>query len=340
MSQRIEWVDQLRAASVFAVIWLHVAAEVVVSNPSTTSIDWWVGNVADAAVRWCVPVFVMISGMFLIPSASKDNLSSFYSHRLERIVIPTLCWTTFYLVLSVFQKEEFNLYEIGIRFLLGAPYFHLWFLYMLLGLYLAAPFLSTFSLNASSKKQCVAIAIAFLLASCNHISNVYRGVQFDIFTNWISFVPYFLAGYTISQGNFLNISIGLCYFYTVASIFGIAVLTGLLLSSLGSKAWEMMYGYLNPLVILLSLSVFIIFYQLPNQPLKPFSLYTNFIARFSLGIYAIHPFWILVLAKLGIHTTKFSGIIGIIMCSTTVFLTSLLSCWLISLTGIGKRIVI
>ena len=54
-------IDLMRVIAAFAVVWLHVSANVVIYRPSVESMSWWTGNVADALSRWCVPLFVMIS---------------------------------------------------------------------------------------------------------------------------------------------------------------------------------------------------------------------------------------------------------------------------------------
>ena len=69
--------DVARSASAIAVVWLHVASEVLVADPSVTSLNWWIGNAADSLSRWCVPVFVMLSGALLIPKARTQTPLAF-----------------------------------------------------------------------------------------------------------------------------------------------------------------------------------------------------------------------------------------------------------------------
>ena len=82
------WLDNSRILAVCGVVFLHVAAGVVLGHEVGTG-DWWFGNVYDSVVRWCVPVFVMISGALLLDPGKKEDLSTFYKKRLARVLLPS-----------------------------------------------------------------------------------------------------------------------------------------------------------------------------------------------------------------------------------------------------------
>ena len=62
---RLAYADLLRVMAMLAVIVLHVSDGWLESLPVGTA-DWYALNVWDSLCRWCVPVFVMCSGMFLL----------------------------------------------------------------------------------------------------------------------------------------------------------------------------------------------------------------------------------------------------------------------------------
>ena len=78
--QRIAYFDVLRILATFAVIVLHLSAQHW-ADTDVYSRAWQAFNLYDSAVRWAVPVFVMISGsLFLSGSQSigpilKKNVS-------------------------------------------------------------------------------------------------------------------------------------------------------------------------------------------------------------------------------------------------------------------------
>lgn len=90
------WLDNSRIIAIYAVVFLHVSAGVVIGNDVGTEY-WWVGNVYDSAVRWCVPVFVMISGALLLDPNKQEDLATFYTKRLSRILVPIIFWSAFFL---------------------------------------------------------------------------------------------------------------------------------------------------------------------------------------------------------------------------------------------------
>lgn len=77
--------DVLRVIGAFSVVWLHVSAVVVRNDPDLRSMTWWVGNVADALSRWCVPVFVMLSGAMLLDGKIRQ-LQEFYTRCFMRLL--------------------------------------------------------------------------------------------------------------------------------------------------------------------------------------------------------------------------------------------------------------
>ena len=88
------WLDNSRLIATFAAVFLHVAAGVVVySNPGSQY--WWAGNIYNSFVRWCVPVFVMVSGALLLNPNKMESMETFYKKRLSRILIPLLFWATY-----------------------------------------------------------------------------------------------------------------------------------------------------------------------------------------------------------------------------------------------------
>ena len=142
--QRLAWADLLRVLATFAVVVLHT---------STT----WLGGVAEGApvqqillvwdglVRWCVPIFVMLSGAFSLDPNKALSPKSLFLGRLPRILVSLAAWGLFYnLILFGRTDGRFTWEGIQTALLLlsrGQTQYHLWFLFMILGLYLVTPVL-------------------------------------------------------------------------------------------------------------------------------------------------------------------------------------------------------
>ena len=143
---RLAYADLLRCTAMLAVIVVHITGGALEASPVGTP-DFMVLNVYDGLTHWCVPVFVMLSGMFLLdPKHSLPPSKLFFGHML-RIAAALAVWGTAYALVERVQVHGLSwesvraaLYQV----LLGKTCFHLWFLYMLLGLYLVTPVLRAF----------------------------------------------------------------------------------------------------------------------------------------------------------------------------------------------------
>lgn len=62
------YLDNLRILATFAVIFLHVAAVIVISSPIGSQ-NWWIANIYDSMVRW------LTFGIYLIHPMILDSLN-------------------------------------------------------------------------------------------------------------------------------------------------------------------------------------------------------------------------------------------------------------------------
>ena len=67
LPSRVFYYDFLRAIAAFCVVMTHVAQQIWYQYP-IGSYEWGVANIYESAVRWSVPVFVMISGALFLSS--------------------------------------------------------------------------------------------------------------------------------------------------------------------------------------------------------------------------------------------------------------------------------
>ena len=83
--KRIYWLDLLRIISILSMILLHVAASFWYVSPSN-SYNWIIMNIYDSLVRFCVPVFLMISGALFL-SQKEINIKKLYTKNILRLLI-------------------------------------------------------------------------------------------------------------------------------------------------------------------------------------------------------------------------------------------------------------
>ena len=90
MNKTVNTYDYLRVFTTYAVVLLHTAAPMLYLYNSLPLTQWMVSNTFDSIVRWCVPVFFMLSGAFLLDPSKNDTPLIFFRKRLNKVVTVNL----------------------------------------------------------------------------------------------------------------------------------------------------------------------------------------------------------------------------------------------------------
>ena len=149
--------DLLRVICAFAVIVIHVSAQFVgaiTSNPMYEGV--YFDHILNDALyyglsRFAVPCFVMLSGAFLLDNDRNADFSQFYRKSFKKLLIPVFVFSIIYFLydyvlligkIFVLHKEVLSmalLLEPVKQLIAGTPFYHMWYMYMLIGLYALVP---------------------------------------------------------------------------------------------------------------------------------------------------------------------------------------------------------
>lgn len=155
-NSRILYADLLRILSGIVMIAAHVSS----ARWNTSLIgglEWWVLNIGVAVTHWCVPLFFMLSGMFILDPDKKFSYSKLFSASIPKILIPLLFWSFAYKVMAIGTNQILGLREVTSSdylatitsvFFRTTSWYHLWFLYPLLGMYILSPIFRIITKNA------------------------------------------------------------------------------------------------------------------------------------------------------------------------------------------------
>jgi len=224
--------DLLRVFACFLVIWQHVTEAYYISSDFSIprhdemSLIGWMNSMTPIEV----PLFVMISGYFLLPL--KMEVGDFFKRRFTRILIPFVVWcvayAAYFMVYRGDSLSQFfrNVVHIPVNF--GVEIGHMWFIYMLLGLYMLVPVLSPW-LEQCSKRQLQGYLGVWAFTTClPYIHLWFPEVLGECFWNptpmlhyFTGFAGYFVLGYYIKRYGTLSVSVSLLtlvggYLFTVA----------------------------------------------------------------------------------------------------------------------------
>jgi surface polysaccharide O-acyltransferase-like enzyme len=73
-SLNLVWIDNARILAAIAVVLGHSVFRVAMHAPGPDTAVWWTSNLYLSVAWWCVPVFIMVSGMLLLnPHKERTN---------------------------------------------------------------------------------------------------------------------------------------------------------------------------------------------------------------------------------------------------------------------------
>ena len=288
---RLFHLDILRVVAAFGIVVLHVSASATVRAEGPSSADWWIANLFDSATRWSLPAFVLVSGALLL-HRGREDLLVFYKKRLSRIFIPTVSWSVLFLAWEGYSGRLTGA-SLADRLLHGMPSHHMWFLFMICGLYLFTPALRAFVGAATPQERLWTLVIMFVLSSAYHAVLILgRGTsQPTILTLFVPYFAYYVCGYhlkALGPGRTPLLPL------LGAAAFGVLTVaggTGLLLDCLGRPQGYYLYNYFSPPVILTAIAMFQATARLGELPFCAHPWVRSAVSRLApatLGIYLMH----------------------------------------------------
>lgn len=136
---REKWIDWMRVAACLMVMVVHSTEPFYLGGEGSrilTEGDAYWSSFFDSFVRACVPLFVVASSYLQFPL--HYSTGEFLRRRALRVLVPFLCWSIVYALVWGEPVDNFRSLLLNFNYAAG----HLWFVYMLVGIYLLMPMLS------------------------------------------------------------------------------------------------------------------------------------------------------------------------------------------------------
>ncbi len=371
--EHIVWVDILRITACFLVIVSH-SCDPFVGQFDNNHYEFLTGAFIGSFVRPCVPLFVMISGVLLLPV--NMDMSTFYKKRAKRLVAPFVFWSMMLPVLYYLYihsgieiispnivAEDHTLTATLIKlytFLFNFSYdtTALWYVYMLVGLYLFMPIIGAW-LKQASKKDIQWFLRIWIISMClpylqmlapllgyngNYGNMGLLGVcdwnpygMFYYFSGFLGYVvlSYYLTHHPLSWDWKRTLSVAIPLF-----AIGYAITSGGFILTQeyypGSYAnLEIIWYFSGINVFLMTFSVFIIMQKIKVKS-SPFLKKT---AALTFGIYLCHFIFVQLGYDLIYPNIPVPPFLKIVMIAVFTFAVSLLVIWLMSLNKITRKVI-
>lgn len=288
-SHYLPYGDAIRVVAIFTVIALHSAAARLFHFNEIHRFEWWTANIVDSLSRWAVPVFIMLSGALNLDLAKEYTLSAFYKRRMTRIITPLVFWSIFYFLYSKYYYEQsVTWHDVFESLYSGMGNSPLYFLFVIMGLYAVTPALRPFIQKCPKYLQWLCTGVILAAAGTDII---YTVMPLNAFTRFIPFTAYYLLGHLIGEipvnrrRMFLSVAV-----YALVSAF-IIVATRQLFTIYEQTDYrvETYYNYVHPVVVIQSISIYIVLRHLFTQwDKKPSGRIFHVLAPVSFGIYLTH----------------------------------------------------
>lgn len=249
-------VDTIRTVALTMMIAIHVS----IRGMTQLHPDWWIANAWDSVSRVCVPLFFMLSGALLL--GKSEPVSIFIKKRLTRIAAPFLFWSACYVIFKINIENNNDGNGFVTQLLSGGVYFHLWFIYALIALYIATPMLRVFFQGASKGTLYFTLGAAFLGSSIIPFLQKlslfpYLALTVDPI---VKFGFFFVLGAALKDTDNKRLAPACTVIFI--SLTAITFFATHHYSEKQGKLNEIFYGYLSPNIVVMSLCSFIVLSRL------------------------------------------------------------------------------
>lgn len=338
---RIVWLDVIRCVAMIMVIGVHCIDPFYIS-PTMRAIPEYThwAAIYGSLLRPSVPLFVMMTGLLLLP-VKKQPLGKFYKKRIYRVLFPFLIWSVLY---SMFPwvtgvlglpKEiigDFFCYTQGqesqslidslkdvamIPFNFSHKENHMWYIYLLIGLYLYMPFFSAWIENADRKTKraflliwIISLFIPYLkeyVANClfersGYVFGTDTWNEFGLFYYFAGFNGYLLLGHYVKKGNDWSLMKTFILCILMFAVGYYITYTGFSTTASNPNAteteMELFFTFCSPNVLLMTLATFLLLQKVVITNSTVIKLLAN-MTQCGFGIYMVHyfvvgPFFLLI----------------------------------------------
>ena len=300
MKQRVFFFELLRCVAAVAVIAIHVLAPYRDGLEKIPLDQWLTAVTVNAMSRWAVPVFILMTGALLLSDTRPFNAASYAKKRLGKVLVPFVVWSIFYAWLSGWTAQGFDGGEI--RRVLSdagthATYYHLYFFYYFIPLYLLAPLF---------RKAIVKWENGFLVAylSLWGITTLLflKGID-GVWSNqyWL-YSGYLPLGYLLYRRVPLTpraVSVAVLLGGLALGVTLWAVITG----SMDAGAYKTVrwFSYKTLNTVLVASMVFMVGRYTGEGIPQWARAWVGIVGRYSLGIYILHPLFLWPMKAYGWH---------------------------------------
>lgn len=325
IKEHIVWLDVVRLVAMIMVIGVHCIDPFYISPVLGKLPEYksWAA-IYGSLLRPSVPLFVMMTGLLLLPVGDM-SIKDFYKKRIPRILWPMLIWSVLYNIFPWFtgviglpkeiigdffcyvQGNESQALADSLRSVAMIPLQfsftenHMWYMYLLIGMYLYIPFFSAWIEKYGRSAERLFLTIwavsLFLPYGEAYISKYLFGEatwnEFGLFYYFAGFSGYLLLGHYLRRGNDWSLGKTLAVSAVMFAAGYAVTFTGFSAAAANPASteldMELYFTFCSPNVVLMTIAVFLLLQKVKiNGERMRKALAT--MPKYGFGIYIVHYF--------------------------------------------------
>ncbi len=317
-----------------AIVLLHTAdASVMLYGDAISNVQKTVSMGMVYCMMWAVPTFVMVTGALLLNTEKEITYQKLYGKYILRIVLALAVFGLIFRCFDIVMNgETWSVTSVlqGLwNVMTGKSWAHLWYLYLLIGIYLLLPFYRKIAANSSTREIWYLLGIYALFISILPLTGMVN-VDLAFYIHTSTIYPFYLfLGWTISSGK-LNISrMGGAILFVVGTLLLITVVRYRYLN--GVEELAKLLNYSSVFVILQCMGLFALLKR-EADPEEKESFGEKIllsIDQCSFGIYLVHMIFIRLVLRYWEVNPYVSGTWMILLISIGIFVVSWILIWIL-----------
>lgn len=304
VKKRIAWLDFARSLAIFSVVVVH-SLEMVYKLEFNDMMK--IGEVSlifrDIVFtfgRTGVPIFLALTGFLLLDRdfSTSDKILKFYKKNLLPLWLTTVIWIVIYFIAGVLKgtmEADFVGLLKDVLFLRTYLMGHMWYMPMIIGMYVALPFVSNAIKNISSKvlaiPYCIVLFLYFVFSLISVLENSFGfdlELERKLDTTFLggTYGVYIIFGLFCKRGDLKKIKTPVVWAISALGF----VFTAFMIWLSNSRGYDFHLWYDFPGIFLASMFAFEGFsrMKLESKAAKLATPLVTQISVVSLGMYFIH----------------------------------------------------
>lgn len=322
--------DLLRIVCCFLIVLLHFSSSYWSCVP-IGSYSFVVMSAYNCITRVGVPIFIMLSGYFLLDKQEEFDWKT-YLKRPLKLLLTLYIWSAFYafqgLIVEFIKTGTVSAKRLEYtkdEFIFG--HYHMWFCFLIVGYYLLLPIAKKLAEDFRILTLFIVLWIVFAFVfpcafswlNLSSFSRYFEGLEMNAVKGYWG---YFFLGYFIKRCNLSKakrvviylagtVSLGLTFFLTIYE------------SIIGEKYAETWFSTGSPFVLCMTIAVFTFFNSMKCNPGDRAKRIISNVSESTFFIYMLHVFILEKLNLIGITTISMNALISVPLLTIVAFLSSL-----------------